>query len=108
MLGMFILKEVQHQAYCMGLVLILTAVYYWNVANVYVPLANQLPFDMATSMDLDDDEANASSTSNSSSTATSMTDDLLSEAEIYMQPPLRVQAAAVDFVNQTKPGVIEI
>lgn len=88
MLGMFILKEVTYQSYCLGLVLILTAVYYWNVANVYVPLANHLPFDMATSMDLDEEE--------------SQEEVLINGAEVFMQPPLRAQTVSIDFINEEK------
>jgi hypothetical protein len=76
MIGMFILKEVYRQAYCLGVVFSLTAVYYFYVAKTYIPLANQLPFDMATSMDLDTEESQ---------------EDLLAGAEDYLQPPLRAQ-----------------
>eukprot|EP01034_Spumella_vulgaris_P017157 gene17157-21871_t len=51
MVGMFILKETYVEIYFMGLLFAFTTGYYWYVASIYEPLANQLPLDMAMAMD---------------------------------------------------------
>ena len=53
MVGMMILKGTYMEIYFLGLIIIATAVYFWYIAKTYEPLASQLPFDMATALDLD-------------------------------------------------------
>lgn len=53
MVGLLILKESYEPAYCLGAALIITIFYYYHLSKMYTPLAAQLPFDMATSMDLE-------------------------------------------------------
>ena len=50
-----------------------TLVYFWYIAKTYEPLASQLPFDMATALDLDQQND----------------PDELAGAEEYIQPSLR-------------------
>lgn len=59
--GMFLLKETYTEIYFLVLLFAVTLTYYWYVASIYVPLAEQLPLDMAISMDQDKDsfEGNA-------------------------------------------------
>jgi hypothetical protein len=53
MVGMFILKETYTEIYFLALLFFATLGYYWYVSSIYVPLASQLPLDMAVSMDRD-------------------------------------------------------
>jgi hypothetical protein len=53
MVGMMILKETYTEIYFLGLIVFVTSLYYWHIVKTYVPLANHLPLDMATSIDLD-------------------------------------------------------
>jgi hypothetical protein len=53
MVGMMILKETYLEIYFLGILILGTSLYYWYIVQTYVPLANQLPFDMATSIDLE-------------------------------------------------------
>jgi hypothetical protein len=74
MVGMMILKETYAEIYFLAIIIVSTSVYYWYVAALYVPLAAQLPFDMATSMDLDQQK---------------VAEDDLAGADLYVQPSLR-------------------
>jgi uncharacterized protein (DUF2147 family) len=73
LVGMMVLKEAYLQAYILGGLVAVTSFYYYHVASKFVPLAAQLPFDMAASMDLDN----------------SKFVDELAGAELYTQPSLR-------------------
>jgi hypothetical protein len=73
LVGILVLKEVYLQAYILGGLVVITSFYYYHVNAIYVPLAAQLPFDMAASMDLDSNKY----------------DDELAGAELYIQPSLR-------------------
>jgi len=53
MAGMMILKTAWYQAYILFFVIMITSLYFVRVQKTFVPVANQLPFDMATSMDFD-------------------------------------------------------
>lgn len=53
MVGMMILKESYQEIYFLALLIAGTLFYYWHMITYYEPLAEQLPFDIATSMDLD-------------------------------------------------------
>ena len=53
MVGMMILKGTYMEIYFLGLIILATCVYFWYIAKLYEPLASQLPFDMATALDLD-------------------------------------------------------
>ena len=53
MVGMFVLKETYREIYFLALLIVGTSFYYLHLASTYEPLAAQLPFDMATSMDLE-------------------------------------------------------
>jgi hypothetical protein len=74
MVGMLVLKEVYTEIYFLALLILITSFYYWMAASTYEPLAKQLPFDMATSMDLDQQGDDA--------------DDLAGH-EDYVQPSMR-------------------
>lgn len=77
MVGMFILKETYVEIYFLALLFFATLGYYWYVSSIYVPLASQLPLDMAVSMDRDP--------------AINGQDKLHGEDD-YMQPSLRAPA----------------
>jgi hypothetical protein len=47
LVGMMVLKEAYLQAYILGGLVAVTSFYYYHVASKFVPLAAQLPFDMA-------------------------------------------------------------
>ena len=79
MVGMMILKETFTEIYFLAVVILLTSIYYYHVNILYIPLAEQLPFDMATSMDLDLKEEGA-----------------LRGADDYLQPSLRAGVAYPD------------
>lgn len=90
MVGMMILKETFTEIYLLAFIIAATSVYYWHVASIYVPLAAQLPFDMATSMDLDQHK---------------FPDDLAG-AEGYIQPSLRAEPVHPDVefpITKTEP-----
>ena len=53
MVGMMILKGTYMEIYFLGLIILATCVYFWYIYKTYEPLASQLPFDMATALDLD-------------------------------------------------------
>jgi hypothetical protein len=53
MVGMMILKETYTEIYFLVVLFAGTLGYYWHVSSIYIPLANQLPLDMAVSMDKD-------------------------------------------------------
>jgi hypothetical protein len=73
MVGMMVLKGTYTEIYFLVLIILITSLYYWYIASTYEPLAAQLPFDMATSIDLDQQN----------------NPDELAGAEDYMQPSLR-------------------
>ena len=75
MVGMFILKGTYDEIYFLAVIILGTSLYYWYIAKTYEPLASQLPFDMATAIDLDQ-------LTNS---------DELAGAEEYIQPSLRAE-----------------
>lgn len=58
MIGMMILKETYTEIYFLVAILVFTSVYFWYVNKLYVPLAMQLPLDMAVSMDLEEEAEN--------------------------------------------------
>jgi len=94
MVGMMILKETYTEIYFLALIIVATAFYYWVVATTYEPLAAQLPFDMATSMDLDQQNF----------------PDELAGAEDYVQPSLRaiVVTPQVDFPLTKLDGPVSL
>ena len=73
MVGMMILKGTYMEIYFLGMIFLSTLVYFWYIAKTYEPLASQLPFDMATALDLDQQND----------------PDELAGAEEYIQPSLR-------------------
>jgi hypothetical protein len=75
MVGMFVLKETYVEIYFLAMLILITSFYYWMAASTYEPLARQLPFDMAVSMDLDQENAPPEME--------------LAGHEDYMQPSLR-------------------
>ena len=77
MVGMMLLKEAYAQVYFLVLIVGLTSSYMWYVASLYGPLADQLPLDMAISMDHDLTEDEVESN--------------LHGADDYLQPSLRAQ-----------------
>lgn len=89
MVGMMILKETYTEIYFLALIIVMTSSYYWLAASTYEPLAAQLPFDMATSMDLDQE---------------SFSDELVGAGD-YIQPSLRANLVIpiVEF-PLSKPG----
>ena len=93
MVGMMILKGTYTEIYFLALIILCTSLYYWYISATYEPLAAQLPFDMATSIDLD--QPNNS--------------DELAGAEDYMQPSLRagVIYPVVDFKPELSSGVLK-
>lgn len=91
MVGMFILKETYVEIYFLALLFFATLGYYWYVSSIYVPLASQLPLDMAVSMDRDP--------------AINSQDKLHGEDD-YMQPSLRAPLVEplVDFPLESMEG----
>ena len=83
MVGMMVLKSTYTEIYFLVFIILCTSLYYWYISATYEPLAAQLPFDMATSIDLDQQNC----------------PDELAGAEDYMQPSLRagVLHPLVDF-----------
>ncbi len=79
MIGMMILKETYTEIYFLVGILVFTSVYFWYVNKLYVPLAMQLPLDMAVSMDLEEEAEND-----------------LEGVEGYTQPSLRESHVAPD------------
>jgi len=73
MVGMMILKQTYMEIYFLAAIIVSTGLYYWYLSQLYVPLAAQLPYDMATSMDLDQQNF----------------PDELAGADQYVQPSLR-------------------
>lgn len=53
MAGMMILKQAWAEMYVVFGLLIVTSIYLLRVEKTFLPVANQLPFDMATSLDLE-------------------------------------------------------
>jgi hypothetical protein len=53
MIGMILLKSSSSLSIWLAILVILTIFYLWRMTKLYEPLGEQLPFDMATSMDLD-------------------------------------------------------
>ncbi len=78
MVGMMILKETFEEIYFMALLILGTLGYYWHMINFYEPLAEQLPFDIATAMDLDAKEGSD-----------------LENADGYIQPALHSSSTTV-------------
>jgi hypothetical protein len=62
MIGMFVLKEAYGPIYCTIILIIFTCTYYWYISSIYIPLAIQLPLDIAMSMDQDMVEENIEET----------------------------------------------
>eukprot|EP01038_Epipyxis_sp_PR26KG_P009590 gene9590-12916_t len=58
MVGMMLLKETFIEIYYLVFIIGLTSIYYWHIMTTYETLANQLPLDMAVSMDLDPSSIN--------------------------------------------------
>jgi hypothetical protein len=83
MVGMMILKEAYSQIYFLVLIIGLTSSYYYYVESIYGPLANQLPLDMAISMDHDIERSPNEEAG-------------LDGEDDYAQPSLRAGNAAVD------------
>lgn len=83
MVGMMILKEAYAQVYFLVFIIGVTSSYYWYVESIYGPLANQLPLDMAISMDHEQGTLSDET----------VTMDLLG-ADDYAQPSLRAGAVA--------------
>ena len=77
MVGMLVLKETYTQVYFLAILILITSFYYWTAASTYEPLARQLPFDMAVSMDLDQQNS------------ASPCEEELAGHEDYSQPSLR-------------------
>ena len=75
MVGMMVLKSTYTEIYFLVFIIVLTSLYYWYISATYEPLAAQLPFDMATSIDLDQQNC----------------PEELAGAEDYMQPSLRAR-----------------
>ena len=75
MMGMILLKEAYDMIYPVLLLMLLTYVYLQRLESKYQPVAEQLPFDQATSLDLDQQNF----------------PDELAGAEEYMQPSLRAE-----------------
>jgi hypothetical protein len=82
MVGMMLLKEAYVQVYLLVLIVGLTSSYMWYISSLYGPLADQLPLDMAISMD--HDLVTGVVADNNFSVATD-----LDGADDYMQPSLR-------------------
>jgi len=76
MVGMMLLKRTYVQIYFMAVLISLTLTYLWRIKTYYYPQGKHLPFDMATSMDMEADPG---------------TD--LQGAEQYVQPELRPETA---------------
>ena len=53
MAGMMMLKQAWIEMYILFGLIVVTTIYLSRVQAIFVPVANQLPFDMATSMDID-------------------------------------------------------
>lgn len=94
MVGMMVLKETYTEIYFLVLIIIGTSLYYWYISSTYEPLAAQLPFDMATSIDLDQQNCGS---------------DDLAGAEDYMQPSLRAGSLhpVVEFESGISKGNYE-
>lgn len=86
MIGMMILKETYTEIYFLVGILIFTSVYFWYVNKLYVPLAMQLPLDMAVSMDLEEEAEND-----------------LEGVEGYTQPSMRESHVAPDVEFEFHP-----
>ena len=84
MVGMMILKEAFAQVYFLVVIIGVTSSYYWYVESLYGPLANQLPLDMAASMDHEQGVLEADGEL-----------DLLG-ADDYAQPSLRAEIVKPD------------
>ena len=81
MAGMMILKQAYYQAYLLFFLIMVTAGYFVRVHRIFVPVANQLPFDMATSLDLDLERH--------------PDDDETFGSDCFMQPAMRVPKVEV-------------
>lgn len=94
MVGMMILKESYTQIYFLVLIIVFTTGYYWYINALYVPLAAQLPFDMAVAMDLDTDCDDK---------------ELMDGLDEYIQPSLRagIVSPNVEFpITKTEPMTV--
>lgn len=76
MAGMMMLKQAWIEMYILFGLLIVTSVYLVRVDKTFLPVANQLPFDMATSLDLEQEIVEGSV-------------EVLAGAEEYIQPSMR-------------------
>jgi hypothetical protein len=76
MAGMMMLKQAWVEMYILFGLLIVTSVYLVRVDKTFIPVANQLPFDMATSLDLEQEIVDGSV-------------EVLPGAEEYVQPSMR-------------------
>ena len=56
MAGMMMLKQAWPELYILFGLIVVTSVYLLRVEKTFLPVANQLPFDMATSLDLELDK----------------------------------------------------
>ena len=57
MAGMMMLKQAWAEMYILFGLLVVTSIYLLRVEKTFLPVANQLPFDMATSLDLENDKS---------------------------------------------------
>ena len=73
MVGMMILKETYDEIYVLFILVVFTILYLVHTRNHYEPLAKQLPFDLATTMDIVQKNRN----------------EKLYDDEDFVQPPLR-------------------
>ncbi len=98
MVGMMALKEASFaQIYLLMLLIGLTSSYYYYVASIYVPLASQLPLDMATAMDRE-------------LAAQASTDEQLLATDDYLQPAIRAGRAkpVVEFRLDEKKVAVDL
>jgi hypothetical protein len=89
MAGMMMLKQAWAEMYILFGLIVVTSVYLVRVEKTFLPVANQLPFDMATSLDLEQELIDGAV-------------EVLAGSEEYVQPSMRapkVERPSEDIVD---------